>query len=996
MNLLLNNCLAVLNNIGRWFCNSGTNIFIQSGILIILLLIIDFLLRKRVRATFRYWIWMLVLLKLMLPPAFTLPTGIGRWFGDYIPAQTSISQQISNTARLKPAGASAPQDPSFSGENPQVHLSQASPEPAAPAIPVISDSQALTWQAVVFLIWFTGAAALSMLLIHRILFVRRLIAQSMPAKDRYAGILDQCRQKLDIKRKTEIRLSGKLQSPAVCGFFRPVILMPHGLVEKLSPDRLRAVLIHELAHIKRGDLWVNCLQTFLQIVYFYNPLLWLANAVIRRIREQAVDEMVLVALGAGANSYSNTLIDIAEMSFLKTSLSLRLIGVVESKKALRKRIKHIINHPIPKSAKLGALGMVLIVLSAAVLLPMAKVDKGNSQAAKTNQAKEQFTATLPNGVKIELVGICEHPSEGKQWWRPDGSKLSWRPFEKLYQRNYQKPGFYELALKIENPENRKFRIISKGGNVFNLYSDQIWGGLVLSEGKKILNQSIGISQGPWKTIMQANPMHTQSFGDIAFGKVFESDVEGIGVAASVTATFTKDEEKVDYRIIAVDQKSNIHTSSRSSGMGNNLWMQTTIHFKDLRIDEIKEFQFQTRPYQWVEFKNVSLKPNFRTDMQIENEGSDVLKVPSDRYPTIHSAVNAAKEGDKIVLDSKDYALVQNMPDVQTEERRKLKTILLPDFDSKALMLDLASGELVKVPKADTPEGISSAIDKLNKGDLIFDASSLILVRRATCGSLPETTGPFNTYRIGSRLPEIFKLKTREGVEWTIEIQSMDKDGCRLRYYPVHPNNYVSAIPLTTLQRGFFKQVLELFKQVEKKYPEHATHTTTGSHLYHVDAQGRVTIWCYQRLGHGSRDFPADEVGWGSSRLVDAMGMYYLPDGTPLQSRWRERGGGMKDIRVKIGRVITEDERIGLIHRYELPSDNDLYSRDRRERKIMIQPWKSLPVAIIVRIDKPYRLSSWALGDVEADIQNFDEYDKMLITAPPENNTGPMLVTIQLP
>ena len=178
MDLLQNNCWAVLNDIGGWFCNYCTDIFIQSGILIILLLIIDFLLRKRVRATFRYWIWMLVLLKLMLPPAFSLPTGIGHWFGEYIPAQTSISKQFSDIIQLKHAGASAPQDSTLSAEIPQVHLSQANPEPAAPAFPVITDFQALTWQAVVFVIWFIGAAVLSVLLIHRILFVRRLIAQN--------------------------------------------------------------------------------------------------------------------------------------------------------------------------------------------------------------------------------------------------------------------------------------------------------------------------------------------------------------------------------------------------------------------------------------------------------------------------------------------------------------------------------------------------------------------------------------------------------------------------------------------------------------------------------------------------------------------------------------------------------------------------------------------------------------------------------------------------
>jgi len=859
MNQLINSCPAVLNNIGRWFCDYGAGIFIQSSILIILFLIIDLLLRKRVRATFRYWMWMLVLLKLMLPPAFSLPTGIGYWFRDYLPAHSSVPAQVPNMIQLDHAEATKPEDSTFSAEIPQVHPYQSNPEPAAPTVSALSELEGLTWQAVVFIIWFLGVAALSILLIYRMFFVRRLIAQSEPSKNRYAEILDQCCQQLGVKRKTELRLSGKLQSPAVCGFFRPVILIPAGLLEKLSPDKLRAVLIHELAHIKRGDLWVNCVQTFLQIIYFYNPLVWLANAVIRRIREQAVDEMVLVTLGDGAKDYSNTLIDIAETVFFKANLSLRLIGVVESKKALRRRIRHMLNRPIPKNARIGILGLITVLAIGAVLLPMAEgakkpgdyensardtnksqvmltwwmaaveepaakklismsqpvstkskvyrantisgddlfdlmsqsqrqgdvlfvsrilkwldpspkykmssswADTGNlkhsvfvgygtgaagpykmkpgtdgiqldleydfvhcnlnsgsrvqgsifytgrlksgdalvytakmpekdssrpwhivvyqaveipeSKASSVltirdarewiKQQKEMtslppFTAKLANGVTVELVGVCEHPSEGKQWWRPDGSKLSQRPFEKLYQRSYSKRELYELALKIDNAENRKLSIISKDGGVFNLYPDKIWGGFVLSEGKKMLNQSIGIAQGPWKTIMEANPMHILSFGDIAFGKAFESDFEGIGFAAGVTVTHTVDKEKVDYRIIAVDQKSNIHTSSGGSGIGNGSWMQTTVHFKDLQIDEIKEFQFQSRPYQWVEFKNVSLKPNFKTDVQVE--GKEVGKDNKTEPPWIGYDTQegnlASESNPQIAIDVRVFLMPQ--------------------------------------------------------------------------------------------------------------------------------------------------------------------------------------------------------------------------------------------------------------------------------------------------------------------------------------------------
>jgi len=627
MNQLIDSWLTTINSIGGEFWHYAAGMFIQSGVLILSLLTIDFLLRKRVRATFRYWIWMLVFIKLILPPSLSLPTGVGYWFGYHLSADSVVLEVPSNTAPPKLVGAPVSEHRAMTAEIPQIQPPQSNPEPAAPATPAFSNFQALTWQAAVFILWLISAAVLSVLLIHRMLFVRKLIAQSEPSKNRYAEILDQCRQQLGIKRIIELRLSGKLQSPAVCGLFRPVILIPTGLLERLSPDKLRAVLIHELAHIKRGDLWINCMQTILQIIYFYNPFVWLANVVVRRIREQAVDEMVLVALGAEAKSYSNILIDIAEMSFFKTSLSLRLIGVVESKKAIRRRIRHMLNRPIPKSAKLGILGLLVVTITGTILLPMAKAGKSKEIAVEDNVSNEsQFIAILPNGVTVELLGICEHPSEGKQWWRPDGSKLSQRPFEKLHQRSYEKLEFYELALKIGNPENRKLSIIGKGGNVFNLYSDNIWGGFVLSEGKKMLNQSIGIAQGPWKTIMEANPMHTQSFGDIAFGKAFESDVEGIGVAVGVTVTHTVDKEKADYRVIAVDQKSNIHTSSGHSGIGNSLWMQTIVHFKDLQIDKIKEFQFQTRPYQWVEFKNVSLKPNFKTDVQVEVVGERATRL----------------------------------------------------------------------------------------------------------------------------------------------------------------------------------------------------------------------------------------------------------------------------------------------------------------------------------------------------------------------------------
>jgi peroxiredoxin len=165
-------------------------------------------------------------------------------------------------------------------------------------------------------------------------------------------------------------------------------------------------LIHELAHIKRADLWVNLAQSALQVVYFYNPLLWLANAIVRRVREQAVDEMVLVSLGNEPRDYSSTLVDIAELAFPRPSLGLQLIGVVESRKALAQRVKHIMTRPIPKTTRLGVIGLAAVAVVAAVLLPMARAKEPVPAATpvatkQTEQEDQQITgAQLMEGSMI--------------------------------------------------------------------------------------------------------------------------------------------------------------------------------------------------------------------------------------------------------------------------------------------------------------------------------------------------------------------------------------------------------------------------------------------------------------------------------------------------------------------------------------------------------------------------------------------------------------------
>jgi beta-lactamase regulating signal transducer with metallopeptidase domain len=620
MNQAINTCITGLNNVGRGFCGYAAGIFVQSSVLIVLLLVIDFLLRKRVRAVFRYCVWMLVFVKLVLPPTLCLPTGIGYWFGDYLSTDSPVLERPTNVVQHEPVIASTPGDFALSTEVRQIQPSHISPETASPVTSAVSSLDSLTWQAVIFLLWLLGVLVLSVLLIQRMSFVKRLVAQSEPANERLLGMLEECRCQIGIGRNIELKLSNNTPSPAVCGLFKPIVLMPVSLIEKLSSDKLRAVIIHELAHIKRGDLWVNSIQTFLQIIYFYNPFVWLANAVVRRIREQAVDEMVLVSLGTGAKSYSNTLIDIAEMAFFRANLALSLISVAESKKSLERRLKHMLTRPIPKSAKVGVAGLLIVIVAGAILLPMA--------AAATKEKEEnkaRFSVTLPNGVTVDLVGICDWPEEGRRCWRPDGSEL---PAE-IYAAKWSKSpraGDYGFMFKVNGPEDRNFswnkiegttgwegscKVSDAQGNELEGFEAAISD---MKQGQISTTIRIGIATGPWTTIASHDGRRMKSGrqGGVLWSQAFQTYNDTHIVASS---EWKKDQAE---RVVAIDNEGILHRTAHGSVASGQI-DQLTASFHNLKVGQIEKFLYQTRPYQWATFRNVSLRPGLKTNVQVEVE-----------------------------------------------------------------------------------------------------------------------------------------------------------------------------------------------------------------------------------------------------------------------------------------------------------------------------------------------------------------------------------------
>ena len=363
----------VMNRVGSWFVDYSFSMLWQCSLLVVLLYLIDMILKDRTRAIVRYGLWMLVMVKLVLPAGIAMPSSPLYWV------------KADNAVESRAVYEDAAEEVDVFTEPLFVSVDTL-PEPEAAAVQgkeMVSDSakemsaakvfeKSINFEAMLMIVWLMAVLVMAGMLLQRYGFVMSLIRQGHDCDDRLKGILERCRTKIDVASCVRIRLSDNSISPSVCGLFRPVILMPAEMAGELSDSQLEAVLLHELAHIRRKDLWVNFLQTVLQVVYFYNPLLWFANSQIRTIREQAVDEAVLVAMQGSAEEYPEVLLKVSKLTWQKPMLSLRLVGVVESKSALASRIRHMLNRPLPGKAGIGLLGGLFIIVCGAILLPMAQ------------------------------------------------------------------------------------------------------------------------------------------------------------------------------------------------------------------------------------------------------------------------------------------------------------------------------------------------------------------------------------------------------------------------------------------------------------------------------------------------------------------------------------------------------------------------------------------------------------------------------------------------
>jgi hypothetical protein len=179
-----------------------------------------------------------------------------------------------------------------------------------------------------------------------------------------------------------------------------VILIPEMLAERLEPEARRDVLLHEMAHVRRGDLWAGTIEILLLAVYWWHPLVWVTRARLRRLREEIADAVVVVEGQREAGRYAETLLRVAKAAVGRPLLTVGLMGIVESGGTLRRRVKVLLDDCPRRAPRLGWSGWLGWVVVALMVLPMGEgprrvVAAVAGPAGSTNKSPRVMTLGFP-------------------------------------------------------------------------------------------------------------------------------------------------------------------------------------------------------------------------------------------------------------------------------------------------------------------------------------------------------------------------------------------------------------------------------------------------------------------------------------------------------------------------------------------------------------------------------------------------------------------------
>lgn len=445
---MINDLVETLNSVSvHWliWCASG---LIDSCLLLGIVGLIWLGIRKRVSPQVGYCLFLLVLLKPIASLNVSVPQSVAEWapstrvlarlqqsFHAQSPSGTasvdqSNERQATNDDTAPVTLTSANIQPDLTT---QVLSEAAQAETVRPAVPshLIPSRKApiasaathypslLTWG----MLGWVGCVVflLGKLARQQFRFEKRLKQLPLSESTGLEFELQELCRRVNISRKVRIVLSDQVTIPAVCGCRSPVILLPKGIESTLSKDQLEWLLLHELAHIQRHDVWAVAFQRLVGVLYFFNPAVWIANRIIDQLREFACDDLAALVSHGSSVDFGQAFLKVLQQANdrdLQISGALGVFGF-DSRAACFDRVRRLLDDDRMISTTLDRYSVIGLLLLACVVLPrLNAADVGEKQkpsavAKKADKPTEAIALAKDTGeFDLQIVGPDQKPIPG--------------------------------------------------------------------------------------------------------------------------------------------------------------------------------------------------------------------------------------------------------------------------------------------------------------------------------------------------------------------------------------------------------------------------------------------------------------------------------------------------------------------------------------------------------------------------------------------------------
>ena len=293
-------CMSLLNVFEKTILSS-----LVGSVIVLMILITKALFRNKLSSTFHYYLWFILLLKLIIPFGPQTSLNISNLFeNSYMQAPTN-----ENTQRLQISSSKQLEDIELGDSKlaSALHPSNKS---------VINISLKTKIKKILCFTWIFGIVLLMSILLVGYKKLRKIINGSIKNVNRiHNEILYDSIKTMKIRTKVELASSTQITSPSLCGFLNPKILIPVSVLDNVCDEEFKYIMMHELTHLKNKDIFINWIITLLSMIYWFNPVLLYGFHKMRQDCEFSCDSQVMSYLGTGGHlEYGNALIRVLELA----------------------------------------------------------------------------------------------------------------------------------------------------------------------------------------------------------------------------------------------------------------------------------------------------------------------------------------------------------------------------------------------------------------------------------------------------------------------------------------------------------------------------------------------------------------------------------------------------------------------------------------------------------------------------------------------------------